>query len=144
MFSYIRTVAQDGDLGMELELLERKLSRAVLRGESHGDACSIIRLTSRAMLAWCSRNRVELNFSRKGRPTDNAHVESFNGRLRDECLNFHWFMSLSDARVKIDQWRREYNEYRPHYSLGFKTPMEFADEATIEIPEMEIKSESLV
>lgn len=67
-----------------------------------------------------------LNFSWPGRPSDNAFVESFNGRLRDECLNTHWFLSLADARAKIEAWRRDYNESRPHTSLGWLTPVEYA------------------
>jgi transposase InsO family protein len=59
-------------------------------------------------------------------PTDNAFVGSFNGRLRDECLNAHWFLSLADARSKIEAWRRQYNESRPHRSLGWMTPQESA------------------
>ncbi len=73
---------------------------------------------------WAYENGVTLDFSRPGKPTDNAFVESFNGRLRDECLNTHWFLSLEDARVKIDAWRRDYNESRPHTSLGWLTPIE--------------------
>ncbi|WP_236688080.1 integrase core domain-containing protein, partial [Xanthomonas vesicatoria] len=61
-------------------------------------------------------------------PTDNAMVESFNGRLRQECLNEHWFLSLADARSKIEAWRRFYNEERPHSALAWKTPAEFARE----------------
>ena len=57
---------------------------------------------------------------------DNTYVESFNGRLRDECLNAHWFLSLADARTKIEAWRRDYNESRPHTSLGWLTPVEYA------------------
>ena len=71
-------------------------------------------------------NGVTLDFSRPGKPTDNAFIESFNGRLRDECLNAHWFMSLADARAKIEAWRRYYNESRPHTSLGWMTPVEYA------------------
>ena len=63
-----------------------------------------------------------LDFSRPGKPTDNAFVESFNGRLRDECLNTHWFLSLADARGKIEAWRRDYNECRPHTALDWMTP----------------------
>ena len=63
-------------------------------------------------------NGVTLDFSRPGKPTDNAFVESFNGRLRDECLNAHWFLSIADARSKIEAWRKDYNESRPHTSLG--------------------------
>jgi putative transposase len=70
-------------------------------------------------------NRVELYFSRPGKPIDNAKVESFNGRLREECLNAHWFLSLDDARRKIDAWRRYYNEARPHTALDWMTPSEF-------------------
>jgi len=75
---------------------------------------------------WAYENGVTLDFSRPGKPTDNAFVESFNGRLRDECLNTHWFLSLADARAKIETWRRHYNESRPHTSLGWMTPAEFA------------------
>jgi putative transposase len=56
----------------------------------------------------------------------NAYVESFNGRLRDECLNANWFTSLNDARRKIEEWRRDYNQERPHSSLGYRTPTSFA------------------
>lgn len=67
---------------------------------------------SKALDRWAYENGVTLDFSRPGKPTDNAFVESFNGRLRDECLNTHWFLSLEDARAKIDAWRRDYNESR--------------------------------
>ena len=112
---------------MELELLERKLSRAVLRGESRGDACSLTRLTSKVLDKWAYENAVTLDFIRPGKPTDNAYIESFNGSLRDECLNSHWFMSLEDAKQKIEAWRWEYNLIRLHYALGFMTPSEFAE-----------------
>jgi putative transposase len=72
-----------------------------------------------------------MDFSRPGKPTDNAFVESFNGRLRDECLNTHWFLSLADARAKIEAWFRDYNECRPHTSLGQRTPAEFASLAGV-------------
>ena len=71
---------------------------------------------------------MELDFSPRGTPTDNALVESFNGRLRQECLNEHWFLSLEDARSKIAAWRHFYNEDRPHSALAWKTPAEFARE----------------
>ena len=77
---------------------------------------------SKALDRWAYENGVTLDFSRPGKPTDNAFVESFNGRLRDECLNTHWFLSLADARSKIEAWRRQYNESRPHTSLGWMTP----------------------
>ncbi len=81
---------------------------------------------SKALDRWAYENGVTLDFSRPGKPTDNAFIESFNGRLRDECLNAHWFLSLADARTKIEAWRRDYNESRPHTSLGWMTPVEYA------------------
>lgn len=71
------------------------------------------------------RRGVKLCFSRPGKPTDNAFVESFNGRFRQECLNTHWFESLEEAKEKIEAWRKEYNTERPHSSLGLRTPAEF-------------------
>lgn len=63
--------------------------------------------------------------ARPGRPTENGHIESFNGKLRDECLNVNWFADLADARERIELWRRDYNEVRPHSSLGYLTPVEY-------------------
>lgn len=80
----------------------------------------------KAMDKWAYDNAVELDFSRPGKPTDNAMIESFNGRLRQECLNEHWFLSFADAEHKIQAWRRFYNEARPHSALNWKTPKEFA------------------
>jgi putative transposase len=71
-------------------------------------------------------NKVKIDFSRPGKPTDNAHVESFNGRLREECLNSHWFVSMQDAKRTIEAWRTDYNENRPHRALENRTPQEFA------------------
>jgi putative transposase len=81
---------------------------------------------SKVMDKWAYERGVELDFSRPGKPTDNANVESFNGRLRQECLNATRFMSLDDARGKIEAWRQYYNESRPHSSLDWTTPAEFA------------------
>jgi putative transposase len=81
---------------------------------------------SKVLDQWAYENSVTLDFSRPGKPTDNAFVESFNGSFRDECLNVNWFQSLNDARAKIEDWRKEYNEFRPHSSLGDLTPREFA------------------
>ena len=83
-------------------------------------------LTSRHFLAWCVERQIELVHIQPGKPTQNARIESFNGRLREECLNVSWFQNLFDARRKIAAWRKEYNEERPHSSLGYKTPKEFA------------------
>jgi hypothetical protein len=69
-----------------------------------------------------------LDFSRPGKPTDNPFIESFNGSFRDECLNLNWFLSLDDAQQKIEAWRVDYNEYRPHQSLNDRTPQEFVSE----------------
>jgi len=69
---------------------------------------------------------VRIDFSRPGKPTDNCFIETFNGSLRDECLNVHWFESLEDAKEKIEGWRRDYNESRPHQALNEQTPAEFA------------------
>jgi len=80
----------------------------------------------RALDLWAYVNHVRIDFSRPGKPTDNADVESFNGRLRDECLNSHWFVSMADAKRKIEAWRRDYNESRPQEALGNRSPKEFA------------------
>lgn len=80
---------------------------------------------SKALEAWAYYRGVQLDFTRPGKPTDSSHIESFNGRLRDECLNVHQFLSLADAQAKIEARRRDYNEVRPHGSLGDLTPAEF-------------------
>jgi len=82
---------------------------------------------SRAMDAWEYRHEVKLDFIRPGKPMENGFIESFNGRLRDECLNAELFSDLLDARKKLEAWRRDYNEHRPHSSIGNLTPTEFAN-----------------
>ena len=82
--------------------------------------------TSKLLDQWAYLNGVELDFSRPGKPTDNAFIESFNGRFREECLNESWFLSIDDAREKVEQWRLYYNGQRPHSALGNLAPMEFA------------------
>ncbi len=86
--------------------------------------------TSRHFLAWGVEQKIEVVHIQPGKPTQNARVESFHGRLREECLNVSWFQNLFDARRKITEWRREYNEVRPHSSLGYLTPNEYAVRAT--------------
>jgi putative transposase len=81
---------------------------------------------SKALDKWAYENKVTLDFSRPGKPTDNAFIESFNGSFRDECLNIHWFMSLEDACEKIEAWRKDYNEFRPHSAINNLTPSEFS------------------
>ena len=80
----------------------------------------------RALAAWSEERRVRLEFIQPGKPVQNAYAESFNGRLRDECLNANWFTSLSDAWRKIEAWRQDYNQERPHSSLNYMPPAEFA------------------
>ena len=84
----------------------------------------------RALVAWSEERGVRLEFIQPGKPVQNAYVESFNGRLRDECLNANWFTSLSDARRKVESWRLDYNQQRPHSSLDYLPPAEFAKESS--------------
>lgn len=80
---------------------------------------------SRVLEDWAHARGVALDFTRPGKPTDNGHIESFNGRLRDECLNVHQFVDVDDARARIEAWREDYNHHRPHSSLGHLTPSEY-------------------
>src|SRR5579863_453012 len=82
--------------------------------------------TIRHFLAWCLERKIEVIHIQPGKPTQNGRIESFHGRLRDECLTVSWFQNLFDARRKIAAWRIEYNVQRPHSSLGYRTPKEFA------------------
>jgi len=85
---------------------------------------------SKVLDQWAYRRGVQLSFIRPGKPNENAYIESFNGKFRDECLNEHWFISLAHARSIIEAWRIEYNTERPHSSLGNRTPQEFAADRT--------------
>lgn len=82
--------------------------------------------TSRAMDQWAWLNNVRLDFSRPGKPTENAYIESFNGRVRQECLNQHWFTTMDEVQRILDLWKVNYNLERPHSSLGNQSPWEFA------------------
>lgn len=82
--------------------------------------------TSLYFVEWCQEQRITVLHIQPGKPVQNGHVESFNGRFRDECLNPNWFVNLADARRKIEAWRKEYNGERPHSSLDYRTPDEFA------------------
>ena len=84
----------------------------------------------KTMFFWLQQNGVKLHFIQPGKPTQNAFVESFNGKFRDYCLDLHWLASLDDARSAIETWRNHYNNARPHRSLGRKPPAVFAKEAT--------------
>jgi transposase InsO family protein len=77
---------------------------------------------------------VTLDFSRPGKPTDNAFIESFNGKFRAECLNTHWFMTLDDARTKMEDWRKDYNEVRPHSAIGYNVPISLHKDPAAERP----------
>lgn len=85
--------------------------------------------TSKAMFFWSKESRVTLGFIQPGKPTQNAFVESLNGKFRNECLNRHWFRSLEDARTEIEAWRHQYNHVRPHSSLNYLPPVVFAKHA---------------
>ena len=121
-------LAIEPDLSLPAERVVRVLDRlAVERGLPR----SIVvdngpEFVSKALDLWAYRRSVELCFIRPGKPVENAFIESFNGTLRDDCLNAHWFASLSEARLMLERWRRDYNDERPHSSLGGLTPSEFA------------------
>ena len=85
--------------------------------------------TSKAMFFWSKEARVELGFIQPGKPTQNAFVESLNGKFRNECLNLHWFRTLEEAKYEIGLWRDHYNHCRPHSSLNYMSPVEYAGQA---------------
>ena len=84
----------------------------------------------RALDQWAHERGLKIDYIRPGKPVDNAFVESFNGRFRDECLNESWFLTLQEAREAIESWREDYNDVRPHSSLGDRTPSEYAGAST--------------
>ena len=104
-------------------LVARRGAPKTIRCDNGSEFCS------RALDQWAHWSRVELDFSRPGKPTDNAFIEAFNSRFRQEGLDATWFLSLADAREKIETWRRDYNEQRPHSALGNQSPEAFADSA---------------
>ena len=119
-------------LEVDTSLSSRRVTRALeavveRRGKPEAIRCDNgPELTSRHFMSWCEERKIQLIHIQPGRPMQNGHVESFNGRLRDECLNANWFRNLRDARAKISAWGNEYNGERPHSSLGYRTPNEFA------------------
>jgi len=119
-------------LEADFSLTGKKVSEALERlAKRHGYPKTITvdngtEFISKAMDLWAYENHVKLDFIRPGKPVENAYIESFNGRLRDECLNANVFVSLADARAKLEAWRLDYNEHRPHSSIGNLTPAEFA------------------
>jgi putative transposase len=86
-------------------------------------------LISRVLEEWARQYTVRLHFIDPGKPMQNAHCESFHSRVRDECLNEHWFLGLADARQILQEWRQDYNAERPHSALDYQTPVEFAQQA---------------
>lgn len=104
---------------MDRLALSRGLPR-VIRSDNGKEFCG------KAMVTWAHERGVQLRLIEPGKPNQNAYIESFNGRLRDECLNEHWFPSLLHARAEIERWRREYNEERPKKALGGLTPAAYA------------------
>ncbi|SER39188.1 putative transposase [Neolewinella agarilytica] len=113
---YVAPSIKGGDVVNTLAQLSRRPERIKVDNGSE--------FISKALDKWAYENNITLDFSRPGKPTDNAFIESFNGSLRDECLNTNWFLSLEDAREKIESWRRDYNNFRPHSSLGGIPPNE--------------------
>ena len=117
------------DTSMPGQRVVRELDRLI---RHHGKPRSIVsdngtELTSRAVLQWAAAQGIEWHYITPGRPSENGFTESLNGKIRDECLNEHWFTSLSDAKAIIEDWRWDYNHVRPHSSLGYKTPQEFIE-----------------
>jgi len=106
----------------ELGALPRPLPKTVVRDNGP-------EFTSKAMFFWARQRNIKLHFIQPGKPTQNAFVESFNGKFREYCLDLHWFASLDDAREIIERWRDHYNHVRPHRSLGKMPPAMFAQQA---------------
>jgi putative transposase len=123
-------------LGLEVDtsFASRRVTRVLEGIISERGVPQVIRcdngpeLTSRHFLAWCIERKIELVHIQPGRPMQNGRVESFHGKLRDECLRVSWFENLFEARRKIKIWQTDYNQERPHSSLGYRTPEEFARE----------------
>ena len=120
--------AMEADASMSGERVTRVLDQA---GARYGWPRTIVvdngpEFTSRALDTWAYERGVKLHFIQPGKPVQNAFVESFNGKVREECLNENWFTSLESARELLRSWRTDYNEVRPHESLGWKTPAEYA------------------
>ena len=119
------------------EICARRGKPVIIRSDNGAE------FTGRAMLTWAHRNGVTLRLIEPGKPNQNAYIESFNGRFRDECLNENWFTSLFHARVLIEAWRCEYNEKRPKKSLGGLTPSQYAKQLAIKVVTMPEDSKAL-
>jgi Integrase core domain len=129
------TIAQEmgnaigGSSGSNIDIAEE-----FERAKGNSELCDLLRKKlivkeyNEDLDRWAYWNKVELDFSRPGTPSDNAFIEAFNSRFRQECLNEHWFLSLDDARQKIEAWRLQYNSERPHSALNYQTPEEFINQ----------------
>jgi len=95
---------------------------------------------SRALDEWAYEHGIALDFIQPGKPIQNPYAESFNGKMRDECLNVHWFADVAEARSLIEEWRRDYTQVRPHSSLGNRTPRQFAEAINIQLRLQELAS----
>jgi putative transposase len=121
-------------LDVDTSFPSRRVTRVIERAMGQHGQPQAIRcdngpeLTSRHFLAWGIEKKIDILHIRPGKPTENAYVESFHGRLRDECLNVSWFWNLFDARRNISAWQRDYNSERPHSSLDYRTPEEFTQQ----------------
>jgi putative transposase len=127
--SYTREcLAMETDSCLSSRRVTRVLDWIVLqRGKPEAIRCDNgPEFTSRHYLAWCEEQQIKPVHIAPGKPMQNGYVESFNGRLRDECLNASVFVTMADAKTKIETWRQEYNDDRPHSRLGYRTPREFA------------------
>ena len=113
-------------------LSSQRVTRVLERVIAHRGAPASLRcdngpeFTSRHFLQWCEARQIKVVHIQPGKPMQNGYVESFNGRVRDECLNVNWFLTPEDAKGKIERWRNEYNTERPHSSLAYRTPNEYA------------------
>jgi putative transposase len=116
------------DTSLNGEKVAEQLDRVIIQRDSPQSITvdNGTEFASKAMDHWAYKNGVHLDFIRPGRPVENGYIESFNGKLRDECLNVEVFFTLADARQKLDGWRNDYNHSRPHSALADRTPAEFA------------------
>lgn len=136
-------LAIEVDTALSGQRVTRVLDRLL---ETRGKPAALVtdngpEFVSRALDAWAYQHKVELRFIRPGKPIENCFVESFNGKFRDECLNQHWFTDLSDARRTIEAWRLDYNQVRPHSSLGGLAPQQFS-EAALRSPGRDLRAAS--
>ncbi len=131
------SVAIEADFSLTGERVVRVLERlSQTRGLPHTITVDNgPEFAGKALDAWAYQNHIKLHFIRPGKPVENAYIESFNGRYRDECLNENLFRTMDEARVVIEAWRRDYNCHRPHSSLGNLTPEEYANQDRVRQPE---------